>query len=526
MPFRMFRKENTGSNMEKLNGPANENIMTYNLPELKEVIKYEFANTADLKVVHIQVKAAEMALFYLESMVDIKSLKEMTAKMMEDSSETSTKLEDSSDLKLFFSNSFGLTKIESMQSKDNLIQALVRGSLVIAAEGIDIMSLPLPNTEKRSIEEPTSERVIRGPKDGFTESLATNVSLIRRRILNPKLCFEEFTLGENTGTLTYIGYINGLANEDIVKEVKDRIKRIKTDSVLGSGNIEELIADKTATLFPLALNTERPDRVAAKLLEGKIVIIVDGTPFSLLVPAVFNDFFQAAEDYYQPYFMASFLRFIRYLCFMIGLLIPSFYVAAITYHHELIPTQFLLALISQRDGIPFPAMVEVLIMEVTFEILREAAIRTPKHIGQMVSIVGALVIGQAAAESGIISNVMIIIVSITAITNFVSPIYTFGAASRLLRFLLIFAASILGLYGILLVMILIVAHLCSLRSFGIPYLSPVAPFILEDQNDVFFRFPFWAKKNNPLYLYTNEEMQAASPDSPSPPTMTQGREKQ
>ena len=213
-------------------------------------------------------------------------------------------------------------------------------------------------------------------------------------------------------------------------------------------------------------------------MEGKIAILVDGTPFALLVPAVFVNFFEISEDYYQPFFLGSFIRFIRYLCFMISLLTPSLYVGLITYHHELLPTPFLLTIIAQREGVPFPAVVEAMVMEITFEILREAGVRTPKAMGQMVSIVGALVIGTAAAKAGIISNIMIIVVSITAISNFVSPVYSFAAAARILRFLFIISASVLGLYGVLLVSIFMVAHLCSLRSFWRSIFSSDCPVLL------------------------------------------------
>jgi spore germination protein KA len=225
----------------------------------------------------------------------------------------------------------------------------------------------------------------------------------------------------------------------------------------------------------------------------------------------------SAEDNYQNYVMSSFVRMIRYLSFMIGLLMPSAYVGVLTFHHELLPTTLLLSVIAQREDVPFPAVVEVFIMEITFEILREAGVRMPRAVGQTVSIVGALVIGQAAAEAGIISNIMVIIVAITAIANFVFPNYSFANASRLIRFILIIVASILGLYGVLLVLVFMVAHLSSLRSFGVPYLAPVAPFIVEDQKDVFVRLPIWSMNKRPAYLSPNISKKQKAQGSPSPP---------
>jgi spore germination protein KA len=500
-----------------------EEIKLYSLEHLKSEVANAFGRSADLRVLEGRISEKEVLILFLESMVNTRSLNETISKLLSSNYPFHENLKNIEELTTHCKEIFGGASFQVINVKDGFSSAIINGSIVIVVEHIDkALSINMMNDEKRSVTEPTSQTVIRGPKDSFIESIGTNVSLIRRRIRNQNLHFEQYTIGEATQTPVYIGFVKGIANEAILEEVRHRLKKIKVSAIFESGNIEELIADKTFTLFPLALNTERPDTVAGNLMEGKIVILIDGTPFALLVPAVFVNFFESSEDYYQSFFLGSFLRIIRYLSFMISLLTPAIYVGILTYHHELLPTTLLLSVISQREGIPFPAVIEVLLMEITFEILREAGVRMPRVVGQMVSIVGALVIGQAAAEAGIISNIMIIIVSITAIANFVSPIYSFATASRLLRFLLILFAAFLGLYGVLLVIVAMVAHLSSLRSFGVPYLAPIAPFIIEDQEDVFVRFPYWLMKKRPKFLRTESEQKVFSSGPPSPPPMKGG----
>ncbi|MCS0669822.1 spore germination protein [Cytobacillus firmus] len=494
-------------------------LKSMSLGQLKKRINAEFGSTVDLSMDELKTEGKDALLIYLTTMIDTKLLKETILQSLS-GKEDGVELTTEDDLKSLCKEKFGGAGYQLVDSFDNIITALLYGNIIIIFKDMEkALSLSMDSGEDRSITEPSTQTVIRGPKDGFVESISTNVRLLRRRIKNRKLRFEEFIIGSETNTSVYIGYMEDISNEKIVQEVRKRLGQIKVNAIFESGNIEELIADKSATPFPLALNTERPDAVASNLLEGKIAILVDGTPFVLVVPAVLVDFFSIAEDYYQNFMMGSFLRMIRYLSFMIALITPSLYVGILTFHHELLPTPLLLGIIAQREGVPFPAVIEVLLMEVTFEILREAGVRMPRAVGQTVSIVGALVIGQAAAEAGIISNIMVIIVAITAIANFVSPTYSFAAAARLLRFLLIIVSAFLGLYGVLIVLVFIVAHLSSLRSFGVPYLSPVAPFIIEQQKDVFFRFPIWSMRKRPAYLKPQNPEKFAKTGSPSPPPM-------
>jgi spore germination protein KA len=494
----------------------------YELEELKEELSCQFGNTSDLKIEELKAGGTDALLFYIQTMVDANVLKETIHNITAESS-TDIRVKTIDDVKQMGKDYFGGSGYEMVETPAEMIETMLDGSIVLAFKDVSrAISIPVPTSDSRSVNEPSTQTVVRGPKDGFVENISVNVSLVRRRLKNSKLQFEEFTIGIDTNTTVIVCYMRDIADDGIVEEVRKRLKKINASAIFESGNIEELIADKTATLFPLALNTERPDAVAANMLEGKVAILVDGSPFVLVVPAVLVDFFSVSEDYYQHFMMGTFIRFIRYISFMIALLTPSLYVGILTFHHELLPTTLLLSVIAQREGVPFPAVIEVLLMEITFEILREAGVRMPRAVGQTVSIVGALVIGQAAAEAGIISNIMVIIVAITAIANFVSPTYSFANASRLLRFLLIITAAFLGLYGVLIVLVLMVAHLSSLRSFGVPYLAPVAPFIIESQKDVFFRFPFWSMNKRPSYLKPKLEEKQTNTGSSSPPPMRGG----
>jgi spore germination protein KA len=488
------------------------------LVENKQVISNLFGSTTDFAQNQIRFANKSAYLFYFKSMVDMKQLNERMLEKLTDINRTNKIFITDEDLESLSEEFFTGENYHYLTDFREISWDLLNGAAILMVDRHDkAISIAINNPEYRSISEPSTQTIIRGPKDGFTESMFTNISLVRRRIKNPKLKFEEMVIGTESRTKVTLGYYEGVVNEGILKEARTRLKKININAVLDSGNIEEVITDTSYSPFPLTFNSERPDVIAGGILEGKIGIFVDGSPFVLVIPAVLTDFFQSSEDYYQPFLMSSFIRMIRYISFMIALILPSLYVAITTFHHELLPTALLISIQAQREGVPFPAVIEILIMELTFEILREAGVRMPRAVGQTVSIVGALVIGQAAVEAGLVSNVLVIVVAFTAIASFVSPIYNFSISTRLLRFILILFASIAGLYGILIFLIMMVAHLVSLRSFGVPYLTPVAPVIMEDQQDVFIRFPIWANKTRPSYLKTEDNLKLNEVRPPAPP---------
>jgi spore germination protein KA len=307
----------------------------------------------------------------------------------------------------------------------------------------------------------------------------------------------RLTLGRFTKTDIVLVYMKGMARPELVSEVRRRLELVQSDGILESEMIEEWISDNPFSPFPQMLPTERPDVVCANLMEGRIAILIDGTPFALVAPISLFSMLQSPEDYYQNVLSSTFLRWLRYGFFIVSLVLPSAYIAITTFHQEMIPTVLLLNISKSREEIPFPALIEALIMEITFEALREAGVRLPKQVGSAVSIVGALVIGQAATSAGIVSAPMVIVVAITGISSFMIPRYSLGIPPRLLRFPIMLLAGTMGLVGVMLGFIAMVIHLCRLRSFGLPYLSPISPVRLRELRDIFLRPPAWRDSRQP-----------------------------
>lgn len=389
---------------------------------------------------------------------------------------------------------------------ETLCLDLLSGSTVFLIDGCErYLAVDASSNEGRSVDEASSQTVIKGPKDGFTEKINSNILLIRKRIKSKDLKVEYLNVGSITKTTVGLMYLHKIARDDIVQELRTRLNKIEIDGVLESGYIEELIKDDRYSIFPTFLSSEKPDSVTAALLEGKVAILVDGTPYVLTAPALMIEFLQSSEDYYHHYIISSMMRLLRMLAFFLTLLVPAVYIAVTLFHQEIIPTPLLISLAAQREGVPFPVLLEALIMEITFEILREAGIRMPRAIGSAVSIVGALVLGQAAVEAGVISAFMVIVVSITAISSFAIPNYEMSNAIRLVRFFLMLMAGMFGLYGILIGLIVLVLHLCKIKSVTVPYLTPVAPKVKGTITDTLFRFPLWKMKYRPIGISGTDE---------------------
>jgi spore germination protein KA len=472
------------------------------LADNMDYLKKELGPSEDLVMKEIQLgKTVQIAVIYIDGLIDTQvlhnsilySLHEPTTALLIADQEPQHQIE------LLKTQLLVAGDVSVTNQVELFLRDLMSGNVMVMVDGsYEAIRIGLPGWEDRNVSEPSSQSVVRGPMEGFTENLRTNTALIRRKIRDSQLWLETSQIGKVTQTNVSLMYLKNIADPELVKEVKRRLKQIDTDSILESGYIEEFIQDTPLTPFPTIYNSDRPDTIAAGILEGKVAIIVDGTPFVLLVPAFFVQFFQSAEDYYQRADISTLLRFIRYLSFFITLLAPSFYVALTTYHQEMIPTSLVISLAAQRETIPFPAFVEALVMELTYEILREAGVRIPKNVGQAISIVGTLVIGQAAVSAGFVSSAMVIIVSITAIASFVIPEPGLAIAARIIRFALIGLAGFMGLYGILFGVFLIILHLCSLHSFGLPYMSPFAPYRGADMKDSIFRFPWPLLKTRPV----------------------------
>ncbi|HET7580795.1 MAG TPA: spore germination protein, partial [Bacillales bacterium] len=336
-----------------------------------------------------------------------------------------------------------------------------------------------------------------GPKVGFNESIQTNKTLLRQILQTPRLKMKSLQVGTFTHTEVVVAYIETIADKTLVEEVINRIKRIKIDGVLESGYVEEMIEDHPHSPFPQMKNTERLDSVSSNLLEGRVAILVDGTPTVLIVPISLTSLIQAADDYFNRSLFGTSFRLLRIFSLFVALITPAFFVAIMMFHQEMVPTPLLISIASAREAIPFPTIVEAIMMQLTFEVLREAGLRLPRQVGSAVTIVGALVVGEAAVDAGFVSASMVIVIAITGITSFTAPHYSLETAIRILRLVLILLAGFLGMLGLVFGLIAIAIHLCTLRSFGLPYLSPLAPAQHGEGKDTWVRAPWWKMNKRP-----------------------------
>ena len=484
----------------------------------EEVLKQVFDNCSDIAFRPILVnKQTKMLLIYIDGLVDTKIVEQVVLKPMMFEGMPNGLKSVGSIGEIIQDRIIAFSQVKTVSTVREVIEGILKANIAVLTDGENqALVADLKGFEKRSIEEPAAEISVRGPRDGFTETLRVNTSLVRRRIRSPRLKMEPYSIGDLSQTDVVIAYIEGIAPNSVLEEVRQGIQRIQIDGVLESAFIEEFIEDQPFSPFPQIQNTERPDAVCASLLEGKVAIFVDNTPFVLIVPMTFWAGLQAAEDYYERSIYTTFIRWIRFVLINLSLFLPSLYVAVTTYHPQLIPTNLLISIAAAREGIPFPAVVEALMMEFLFEGLREAGVRLPKPIGSAVSIVGALVIGQAAVQAGIISAPLVIVVATTGIASFAFPRYNLGTAYRMLRFPMLLLAGMLGLYGVAFSTLAIMIHLTNIRSFGIPYLSPVSPQIPRNLKDVLFRTPRWNMTHRPIMVSGEEKMRIPDGQQPGP----------
>ncbi|MFS0904883.1 spore germination protein [Priestia aryabhattai] len=400
-----------------------------------------------------------------------------------------------------------ISDVEEVQSIKDLTSKVLTGSTALLIDGLSrALILGTTKVKTRTIEEPVSEALVRGPRVGFTESLSDNTSLLRGNGDIENLSLVKFQVGKRSKKDLVVAYIKEVVDPQLVKEVEKRIKKIDVDNVPESGYVEQLIEDNYLSPFPQVQNTERPDRVIAALMEGRVAILLDGTPFALIAPVTFSMMLQSPEDYYERWIPGTFIRFLRYIAVVLSLFTPALYIAFISFHPGLIPTKLAISIIGTRSGVPFPALIEALFMEVAIEILREAGLRLPKPIGPAMGIVGGLIIGEAAVQAGIVSPILVIIVALTAISSFAIPQYSVGITLRILRFVAMLCASILGLYGVILFFLFMMSHLVKLKSFGVPYMSPAVPYRLSEWKDLMVRMPLMMMKRRPKMMHTKDPL--------------------
>lgn len=471
---------------------------------VEEKLREVFANASDFVLREVLVKNQEVKVIiaYIDGLVNKQVLSQDILTPMIKNEETLLKILPQNNESAITDLKYNILcdcEVEDTKDFKASIQDILSGDALLYIEGQEIaLKLCAKGWAQRGVEMPETETVIRGPREGFTETLRINTSLLRRKIKNSNLKFEQLRLGTQTNTDICISYIEGIANQEIINTVRERLKNIKIDAVLESGYIEEFIEDHPYSIFPTIGNSEKPDIVAGKILEGRVAILCDGTPFALTIPHLFIETLHTGEDYYSRPFFSSFIRILRFLALIITTISPALYVSLLSFHLGAIPFELLLSMAASREGVPFSSFSEALFMIIAFEFLREAGVRMPRAVGQAVSIVGALVLGEAAVNAGIASNLLIIVISLTAITSFI--VSSKIDAIFFMRIALLVGANILGMMGITIVTFIIVAHMCSLQSFGVSYMAPFAPLCSMDLKDSLVRVPLWKMKTRPKSL--------------------------
>ncbi|MBD0384077.1 spore germination protein [Paenibacillus sedimenti] len=468
--------------------------LTTNLAENIQYLRSQLDRCGDIEFIEW---SASLYLIYCKNLIDVQQLHQQVFQPLYENLERNdvTSIEDFTSLKDSISPTSSLVLSEDA---DEMIDRILNGSLALLINNQSkALLIDLANVTFRKVEKPSNESNIRGPNHAFVETLHTNLSLMRYILPHPSFKVEMMQIGKYSHTKIAIVYIDDVVNDTALQQVRERLSRIQIDAILGSGYLEELIEDHPFSLFPQMKNTERPDTLAAALLEGRIGVMGDGTPYQLIVPTEFFMFLHAAEDHYERFYIATALRLIRILCLLIALLLPAFYIAVTTFHMEMLPTEFAISIAEQREGVPFSAFFEAMIMELFLEIMREAGVRLPKAIGASVSIVGVLVIGDAAIISGIASPAMVIVVALTGIASFAIPSFNIAISLRLLRFLMMIISSALGLFGLMIGILAVIIHMNSIRSFGVPYLNVLSAPRPDSFKDFIARFPHRFLKTRP-----------------------------
>jgi spore germination protein len=372
-------------------------------------------------------------------------------------------------------------------------------AIIISAKGFPNRGVPKAETEV----------VVQGSQEAFSEAFRINTALIRRRVRDANLKIKQLQVGRRSVTDIGIIYLEGVAREEVVNETETRLKNIDVDAILDSGYIEQFIEDDWISPFPQIQTTERPDKAAAAVFEGRVVILVDNSPFALIVPATIPTFFQSSEDYYRRFHVMTATRILRYGAGFLAAALPGLYVAVTVFHPSMLPTSLAVKMAQSRADVPFPCIVETLLMDVAFELLKEAGIRLPGAVGSAIGIVGGIIVGQAAVEAGLVSPNVVIIVALTAIASFAIPNYSLVSGFRFVKYVTIILSSALGFLGFWCASILTIVHLCALKSFGMPYMFPFAAGGMNgysDLKDSVFRAPLWLMKKRPFFANPKESI--------------------
>lgn len=469
-----------------------------NIEVLFKRIKCDYHESTDVNSRILEVKKRKVGYVFLESVSSDDKISEFLVQSL---SRNNKKKNIFKDVFLELENNIYNSKIKISKDYEDIFYYLSAGFTLVFVDGYtEAILIETKAKLDRGVTESSSESIIRGPKDSFTENHMTNIGLIRKRIKDPKLVFEELKLGRRTRTKTSIAYISDIVDNNKVKYLTDKLKKIDIDGVLDSGILRDYISSNNKSAFPKIISTERPDYCSNFLLEGRIVILVENSPFALVLPGILMDIFHVAEDYYQEPFNVTGTRILRFLGFLITMLTPGIYIALTTYNFEIIPNNLLISLAVQRQGVPFPTAFEVMLLLTTFEILRESDIRLPNQMGAAVSIVGALVLGEAAVSAGIVSPIVVIIVALTSVSGLLFNDIDVVNGIRFWRTVFIVASSFMGLIGTVIAGFIFIIKLSSVECLDSPYLSIFSPFNLDTQKNGIIKYPQIKMKKRPFFL--------------------------
>lgn len=475
--------------------------MLKNIEEIIERLKKDTNNSEDIVYRKKIIKKTKLYIIYDEPLASSDKISDFIIRSLNNISNSKI---TSKELLEVIENDISNFKVTTFDTYDKIGFYIHNGFTVILIDGEDKgLALETKADISRGVGTPETENTVRGARDAFTEDYQINLGLIKKRIKTSNLWVKSCNVGKYTQTKVSILSINGIVKPELVDKVYEKIKKIDIDGIINSDMIKNSIHKENKSLFPTVLTTERPDIVSKALLNGKIAVVVDNSPYVLVIPGLLNDYFKTMEDIYGKSLNVTFTRLIKFLCFFISILTPAIYIALITYNHEMIPSDLLINFAVQRDGVPFPAFFEAFIMIIAFEILKESDLRVPSFSGSALSIVGALILGEAAVNAGIVSPIMIIIISITAISSLPFSETELVNSIRWYRILFMLWASFLGIVGVILCFMFFVVKLSSVKSFGKPYLMPFAPTDFSGLKNSIVRYPLKSQKKRPSYLSNN-----------------------
>lgn len=485
----------------ELNKPLSTYQLSKSLKENMDMMKTLFQDDDIFVVRELDNSDSTMhfALTYCNGLVNARIINENIIKPLLES----IKVESNDVVEYLLRHIIHIDDIKRTEQIKEIVTNVTYGDVILFVDGAsEVLILNAKQFDKRQIIEPDNEKILAGPREGFTESLMTNLSLIQRKLRTNELKFKYLTIGDKTNTQVCLCYIDSVVNKKVLEELSKRLSKIKIDGVLDTNYITELTKDNKWSPFRTTGYTERPDVIVGKILEGRVALLLDGTPIALTVPYLFIENFESGEDYYFSFYYTSFSRMIRILGFFMTIIVPAFYIAVVVYHKEMLPTQLFINVAIERQTAPLPAALEAFVMLIVFDIIKETGVRMPNNIGQALSIVGAIVIGQAAVEAKLVAAPMIIVVAFTGITSLLVP--KLNAPVILIRFCLLILASTLGLFGLMVGLSLVLINVLNLKSFGIPETNPTSTYKFQNIKDLFFRAPWWKMTKRPKPLTANE----------------------